>query len=222
MGISPQEETGMVNVPWLGQLNKVPENDSWLESQPVALKAFHSDSVMFVLQGFEQDALKQDFTSAINALFELTADDLLDTQNAIYQYYQDVEQNTNQHNNELVKISAPNQLWDHLSVVGGVVLRNRAAENEVYISLNCRCAWEPTHGLQIVFIAGRKVCKVGMIDGHLTNALAYDDPSLEGVIYCSFERQYDTVKRSSLAENVIGTYGILTHVLRFLNLVSGR
>ena len=55
--------------------------------------------------------------------------------------------------------------------------------NAVYISLGCNCDWEQEHGLQIVLKDGLRVTKVGSFDGHLTNSDAYDDASLENVIY---------------------------------------
>lgn len=52
-----------------------------------------------------------------------------------------------------------------------------------YISFEGDVSWEREHGLQLVFEHGERVCKVGPYDGHLTNAHAYGDPSLLGVIY---------------------------------------
>ena len=46
-----------------------------------------------------------------------------------------------------------------------------------------RCGWEEEHGLQLVLKNGLKVNKLGGYDGHLTNSDAFDDESLEHVIY---------------------------------------
>jgi hypothetical protein len=53
-----------------------------------------------------------------------------------------------------------------------------------YLSFEGNVSWEPEHGLQLVFAHGSSVCKVGPYDGHETNANAYDDLELLGVVYC--------------------------------------
>ena len=49
--------------------------------------------------------------------------------------------------------------------------------------IECGCDWEPEHGLELVLEDGARVTKVGPYDGHLTNAAAYADPTLESVVY---------------------------------------
>lgn len=53
----------------------------------------------------------------------------------------------------------------------------------IYFSLECNCDGEPEHGLQLVIRDGLTVSKVGSFDGHLTNADAYGDRSLAGIVY---------------------------------------
>jgi hypothetical protein len=52
-----------------------------------------------------------------------------------------------------------------------------------YVSFEADVSWEPEHGLQVVFEEGLRLCTVGPCDGHSTNAHAYGDPSLLGVIF---------------------------------------
>ena len=52
-----------------------------------------------------------------------------------------------------------------------------------YLSFSGDVAWEPEHGLQLVYAHGLKVCKVGPFDGHNTNAHAYGDLSKLGVVF---------------------------------------
>ena len=44
-------------------------------------------------------------------------------------------------------------------------------------------AWEPEHGLNIVFRDGRTVTRVGPYEGHLTNSSAYGRDDLDDVVY---------------------------------------
>ncbi|WP_420847686.1 DUF6985 domain-containing protein [Natronosporangium hydrolyticum] len=64
-----------------------------------------------------------------------------------------------------------------------MVSRDPGRDQRVYVSIECECAWEPEHGLQIVFRDGAAVTKVGPYDGHLTNSAAYADDTLDGVVY---------------------------------------
>ncbi len=52
-----------------------------------------------------------------------------------------------------------------------------------YISFEGEVAWEPEHGLQLVVEDGLRVCKVGPYDGHVTNAHAFGDAALLGVVF---------------------------------------
>jgi len=52
-----------------------------------------------------------------------------------------------------------------------------------YFSFEGGVSWEPEHGLQVVFEHGRRVCKVGPYDGHLTQAHAFGDLSLVRVVF---------------------------------------
>jgi hypothetical protein len=64
-------------------------------------------------------------------------------------------------------------------VLGGDPL----APAPTYISFEGEVSWEPDHGLELVVEHGRSICKVGPYDGHSTNAMAYDDATLLGVIF---------------------------------------
>lgn len=53
------------------------------------------------------------------------------------------------------------------------------------VDIECKCAWEREHGLNIGFKEGRVVSKVGPYDGHLTNASAFRRDDLHDVVYVS-------------------------------------
>jgi hypothetical protein len=85
-----------------------------------------------------------------------------------------------------VRLEQPGDVWSHVQFGSEFVVSRRTDgddEDGIYFSLECNCDWEPEHGLQLVIRDGRTVTKVGSFDGHLTNADAYADPSLVGVVY---------------------------------------
>jgi hypothetical protein len=85
---------------------------------------------------------------------------------------------------DLPEIAEPASVWDHVSI-GHEFHVERDAERQVYVSVECECAWEREHGLQLVLLGGNTITKVGPFDGHVTNASAYGRPDLEGVVYVS-------------------------------------
>ncbi|MBR7839579.1 hypothetical protein KDL01_40375 [Actinospica durhamensis] len=76
-------------------------------------------------------------------------------------------------------IDTPEDVWQHIVFGEVAVGRDGAA---VFVSVESECSWEPEHGLQIVFRAGRAVTKVGPFDGQYINASA-DGRELEDVVY---------------------------------------
>jgi hypothetical protein len=86
----------------------------------------------------------------------------------------------------LPEIAGQESVWDHVSF-GTEFHVDRIADrdSQVYVSIECACAWEPEHGLQLVFREGRTVSKVGPFDGHLTNASAFGREDLERAVCVS-------------------------------------
>jgi len=85
-----------------------------------------------------------------------------------------------------VHLAKPNDVWSYVHFGSFLHVSRRAdgdTEDGVYVSIECSCDWEPEHGMQIVLRDGREVSKVGAYDGHLTNADAFGNPELVGVIY---------------------------------------
>jgi hypothetical protein len=80
-----------------------------------------------------------------------------------------------------VDIADPRDVWNHVQFGDALTVGRRDDDGFVYISLESDCDWKPEHGLQMVFVNGRRVNKVGPYDGHFTNADAYGDANSLGV-----------------------------------------
>jgi hypothetical protein len=109
---------------------------------------------------------------------------LKEAETHIYQYYLDMNSYWSSIDEEFISIKSPSEIWSHIQLGSEPIVSRRSyGDKKVYVSLECNCDWELEHGLQIVFKEGMKVCKVGPYDGHVTNSDAYDDESLENIIY---------------------------------------
>lgn len=127
------------------------------------------------------DAAVRAFLSSDDTALRAASDD-------VFAYYLDTVRESRQQGweIELPEIEAPAAVWDHVSFGREFhVDRDGGRDGQVYISVECACGWELEHGLQLVFLGGRTVTKVGPYDGHLTNAAAHGREDLTGAVYVS-------------------------------------
>lgn len=173
----------MIDIPILGKLEEY-QFDNWLISKPIAVKVLNDEMIEFVLEDYQQDESKEEFHQAIENFLTIDKAVLKQAQDDIYQYYIDVSNEIGIDDACYIKIAKPEDVWKHIELNGSPVVTRRPSGNRlVYVTLECNCDWEEEHGLQIVFKQGLFVNKVGAYDSHLTNSDAYDDPTLENVVY---------------------------------------
>lgn len=78
------------------------------------------------------------------------------------------------------------EIWDEVAITESPTIRlggSRLEPGRSYISFEGEVSWEIEHGLQIVFEHGLHVCKVSPFDDHSTNAHAWGDEALLGIIF---------------------------------------
>ncbi|MEU7305562.1 hypothetical protein [Streptomyces sp. NPDC007206] len=141
----------------------------------------------FVVVGYDDDDAKADFETAISAFLGLDESALRSASVPIFQYYLDVKTEAGD-DEDLVSIAGPDDIWSSIRPGGEVTVQREDAygDRQVYVSVECECAWEPEHGLQIVFRRGCSVTKVGPFDSHLTNVSAFGRADLADVVYHRF------------------------------------
>ena len=155
------------------------ERLGWYYSEPVKVGLLNGQECRIVLEGYDDDPNKDEYHATISNFLASSPEVLIEVEASIYQYYQDINSYS-----PSVTIGSPKEIWSHIQFGNELIVSRRSSGDEgVYISLECNCAWEPEHGLQIVFRNGNKVCKIGPFDGHLTNADAFADARLEGIVY---------------------------------------
>ncbi|MFJ8039121.1 DUF6985 domain-containing protein [Kitasatospora sp. NPDC096147] len=133
----------------------------------------------------DDDDAKVDFETAISAFLRLDESAPRSASGPVFQYYLDVKTEVDG-DEDFVSIASPEDVWSHVRLGGEVSVQREDAhgDRQVYVSVECECAWEPEHGLQIVFRRGSSVSKVGPFDSHLTNVSAFDRADLADVVYC--------------------------------------
>jgi len=172
-----------MQIPGLGSVTS-DDDLGWLYSEPIRLDVLRGNECRIVLEGYEDDSDREGFHTAIQAFRSCGPEVLKAAEPHIFRYYKDMIRYWEPGDDGYVVIDCPGDVWKHVQLGDEPMFtRNDSGDKGVYVSLECNCDWEPEHGLQIVFRNGDTVCKVGPYDGHLTNANAYGDPSLENVIY---------------------------------------
>ncbi|HST84066.1 MAG TPA: hypothetical protein VLL08_20190 [Kineosporiaceae bacterium] len=156
-------------------------DDGWYRSEAVAIPVLGNSACRVLVNGYDDDPAKEDIHAAIAAFLCLDESVLRAAAPRIFEYYQDI---ASEFPDDVPAISSPNEVWQHIRPGNEVTVeRDSFRDRHVYVSVECECAWEPEHGLQIVLRDGHTVIKVGPYDGHLTNAAAYARDDLEGIVY---------------------------------------
>lgn len=172
-----------MEIPGIGEFTKDDEF-GWYYGDPIVIPVLRGTECELVLQQYDDDPAQEDFHQAIRNFLSADLKVLEDAEPYIFQYYERCQGYFELDDDEVVKISSPSDIWPHIWLGREPVVTRRAyGDKGFYISLECNCAWEPEHGLQIVFKNGLKVNKVGPFDGHVTNSDAFADESLENVVF---------------------------------------
>lgn len=177
-----------MEMPRVGSLT-LDEDAGWYYSGPVSAGALAGTVGQIVVDDdYPEDEDQESVNRAANAF--LSGDDgaLRSASAHVFAYYLDTVREIREQgwDVEMPDIAEPFAVWEHVSFGHEFhVTRGGVSDGPVYVSIECECAWEPEHGLHLVFRDGRTITKVGPYDGHMTNALAYGRPDLEGDVYVS-------------------------------------
>ena len=170
-----------MELPGLGEVTKDAQF-GWYYSKPIPIPMLGGKQCRIVLVGYDKDERKEDFHVAIANLLSGSPAVLREADEPLFRYYSDFEEWWLEDHKQPIK--SANELWQHVRLGGELMVSRRPyGEKGIYVVVECGCDWEQEHGLQLVLKNGLKVNKLGGYDGHLTNSDAFDDESLEHVIY---------------------------------------
>ena len=154
-------------------------------SRPMSIPLLNRTDAEIVIVGYLDDSSPTEFGDAIRNLLKCNRSTLLAASDDLYRYYADMKALVD--DDRIPAITRPEDTWDHVRLGREVYIERRAyGDKRMYASIESGCAWEQEHGLQIVLRDGLSVSKLGPYDGHLTNADAFGDPSLESVVFRGF------------------------------------
>jgi hypothetical protein len=178
-----------VNVPPIGQVFAYPDFSEWLLSEPFALGFLQGQKIRFVLDGYADDTHKADYHAALQNLINLNSEALTEVAPFVAEYCAEMLDLYDELDRPNILIETPSDVWKYVQFGSELHVNRRADgddEDGIYFSFDCNCDWELEHGLNLVLRDGLVFTKVGPYDGHLTNADAYADPTLKGVVFKQF------------------------------------
>jgi hypothetical protein len=176
---------GNLHDPVLGPLTR-DEEFGWYHSEPKPIRFLANQLCSFVLERYDSDPDPGGLRRAVQNALEASPDILTAVQPYVVQYCEERLAHYPEFSRPTVRLERPSDVWSHVQFGDEIQVIRRDdgdAEDGLCLSLECSCAWEREHGLQLVLRDGRVITKVGPFDGHLTNADAYADPNLVGVVY---------------------------------------
>lgn len=178
-----------MNVPPIGPVVPHPDVSEWLLSEPYELRCLLGQTFQFVLDAYVEDTHQTDYHVALRNLLELDSAALAAVEPYVVQYCNDTLSLYDEQDRPPVRLAVPSDVWKYVHFGSELHVVRRAMGDEedgIYFSLECSCDWEQEHGLVLILRDGLAFTKVGPYDGHLTNADAYADPTLKGVIFKRF------------------------------------
>ncbi|KRC21707.1 hypothetical protein [Acidovorax sp. Root219] len=172
-----------MNIPGIGEFT--PDEDvGGYASEPIEVPMLGNQECTIFLEGYDDDDKPEEFLAAVRKLLAADVSVLEAVQQELFRYCEDVNSQRDPSDEDYLAIDSPEAVWDCIEFGDELyVTRRPHGDQGIYVSIECSCDWEPEHGLQIVLKNGERVTKVGMFDGHLSNADSYADAALENVVY---------------------------------------
>jgi hypothetical protein len=171
--------------PLLGRLDYDEAQGGWV-SGARAIRFLGGHQCRFVLEGYAADPRPDEIRVAVQNVLDSGPSLLSKAEPHLLAYREDMLSLYPPEERPMLTPEASAGVWDQVQFGDVFHVSRRAdgdAEDGIYLSLECSCDWEVEHGLQLVLRDGRTISKLGAFDGHVTNADAYGNPALAGVVY---------------------------------------
>src|SRR5262245_51494730 len=137
-----------MDVPGIGRFE--PGEYGLMVSEALPVPALGGKPCRFELEAFAEDARPEDLFQAIRNVLTATDRLLLDATPHVHQYCLDMLALRGPEAPDL-RIERPEDVWTHVSLGDSfTVLRDHDDDRDAFVSLECNCAWEVEHGLQLV------------------------------------------------------------------------
>lgn len=157
-----------------------------LLSEHISVPFFDGLQLEFIFDGYENDEnYFSDSEEAVSNFLKKDSNDRKEISPLVFKNYKDFIDAVGE-DEDLPIIKNEEQIWDFVYPDKIIVKRRRRRDKDIYLQIHCNCEWEIEHGLQLVFRQGKKIIRVSSIDGHPTEADAYDKPDSDDELLSAF------------------------------------
>jgi hypothetical protein len=166
--------------PELGTLSSHDTISEWLVSDAIPIPYFDGLPLAFTLDGFD-DQDEAAVKNAVREFLALTPADRLAASEHLFQHYQRYASIMDDEDLGCWPEKAED-IWPHIVPSAITLARRGRRDTHVYVRIEAECAWDPEHGLQIIYRSGHQLSRVSEQDGHLTHSDAFDVPDDQDLI----------------------------------------
>lgn len=175
----------------IGKLKQNSEFEDWWESKEIEIPFFDNKKFIITFMDFEpenDDAFIDEADLALTYFLKLNEKDRNSISQLVYEncmnFLEEIE--FDEADEPLRQIKDKNDIWNFVYPDEISVQRRPYNDKDIYVVVGCNCDWEQEHGLQLVFRQGKKLTRISDIDGHLTDADAYDTSDEEDDLLSKF------------------------------------
>lgn len=177
----------------IGRLVQDEELDDWWKSEPIKIPLFGGHEIPFIF--IDHDPAKDleflaETDAALHNFLQLDVASKTKLSERVYNNCMDFLEmvDYDEADDELRAIKDKDEIWNFVYPNEIYISRRHRRDKDIYVNINCDCDWEQEHGLQLVFRQGKQLTRISDIDGHLTEADAYDKPDAEDELLSNFNR----------------------------------
>ena len=168
----------------IGNLYRKNENEDWKSEKDIAIPFLNNIKlpVFYYLDSIEKDtSFEKEADEALKNILQLKKPEILEVAKHLFENLQEFKSlvGLNDVTPELRNLTNEIEIWKYINPSCLTVERRAYEDKNIYVVIPCNCDWEEEHGLQMVFRKGKILTRVSDIDGHLTNADAFDIPDKE-------------------------------------------
>jgi hypothetical protein len=169
-----------MTIPELGTLRPDESIPEWLVSDAIQIPYFDGSPLAFTLDGFEEQD-EAALQCSVRAFLALTSADRVAASEYLFQHYKRYAAIMDDEDLGCWPEKAQD-IWQHVKPSAITLARRGSRDDHVYVRIEAECAWDPEHGVQIIYRSGHQLSRVSEQDGHLTHSDAFNWPDDKDVI----------------------------------------
>jgi hypothetical protein len=175
----------------IGELTQNDNFDDWWNGSNIPVPFFDNAALGVTIMHYtpaEDENFMQQADEALTNFLQLGTADRLAISSYVFENFEDFKNDVGDDyfSEELQQLEDEQGIWKFVRPNEINISRRHRRDKDIYIAITLSADWEEEHGLQLVFRQGKKLTRISSIDGHITDADAYDTPDEEDKLLSAF------------------------------------